>query len=131
MMKIDFTKVNDLLTTKYKATIITKQQFKDAVYGFPSRIEDDPVMKLVITQHNEIDYAEERRLFYVALTRTKNRVYLIAPEKHPSEFVLEIKKEFKNIVLKGELNPEPRSLMTKNLCSLCGYPLQRRYKKGI
>lgn len=103
---------------------------KDAVYGFPSKIEDDPVMKLVITQHNEIDYAEERRLFYVALTRTKNRVYLIAPEKHPSEFVLEIKKEFKNIVLKGELNPEPRSLMTKNLCPQCGYPLQRRYKKG-
>ena len=103
---------------------------KDAVYGFPSKIEDDPVMKLVIKQHNEIEYAEERRLFYVALTRTKNRVYLIAPEKHPSQFVLEIKNEYKNIVLKGNLNPEAHGLITNKVCPLCGYPLQRRHKKG-
>lgn len=39
-------------------------------------------------------YAEERRLFYVALTRTKNKVYLVAPESANkiSEFVLEMKK---------------------------------------
>lgn len=43
------------------------------MYGFPSKIEDDPVIKLVIKQHNEIEYAEERRLFYVALTRTKKQ----------------------------------------------------------
>ena len=102
---------------------------KDAVYGFPSKIEDDPIMKLVIKQSDEIEYAEERRLFYVALTRTKNRVYIIAPEKHPSEFVLEIKKEYKDVVVKGELNPEPCGLLTNKICPLCGYPLQHRHKK--
>lgn len=102
---------------------------KDAVYGFPSKIEDDPVMKLVIKQSDEMDYAEERRLFYVALTRTKNRVFIIAPEKHPSEFVLELKAEYKNIVLKGEFNPEPHGLLTNKVCSICGYPLQRRHRK--
>lgn len=102
---------------------------KDAVYGFPSKIEDDPVMKLVIKQADEMEYAEERRLFYVALTRTKNRVYIIAPEKHPSEFVLEIKEEYKSIVLKGEFHPEPHGLLTNKICPLCGYPLQRRHKK--
>lgn len=102
---------------------------KDAVYGFPSKIEDDPVMKLVIKQSDEMDYAKERRLFYVALTRTKNRVYIIAPEKHPSEFVLELKSEYKNIVLKGEFNPEPHGLLTNKICPICGYPLQRRHRK--
>ncbi len=102
---------------------------KDAVYGFPSKIEDDPVMKLVIKQSNEINYAEERRLFYVALTRTKNKIFIIAPEKHPSEFVLELKAEYKNIVLKGEFNPEPHGLLTNKVCPICGYPLQRRHSK--
>lgn len=39
-------------------------------------------------------YAEERRLFYVALTRTKNKVYLVVPERSKlvSEFVIELKK---------------------------------------
>lgn len=39
-------------------------------------------------------YAEERRLFYVALTRTKNKVFLIVPEssKLVSGFVIELKK---------------------------------------
>lgn len=102
---------------------------KDAVYGFPAKIEEDPIMKLVIRQSDEIDYAEERRLFYVALTRTKNRVYIIAPERHPSEFVLELKAEYKNITLKGEFNPEPHGLLMNKLCPVCGYPLQRRYRK--
>lgn len=102
---------------------------KDAVYGFPSKIEDDPVMKLVVKQTDETDYAEERRLFYVALTRTKNRVFIIAPETHPSEFVLELKAEYKNITLKGEFNPEPHGLLTNKVCPICGYPLQRRYRK--
>lgn len=46
MIKIDFTKVNDLLTTKYKATIITKQQFKDAVYGFNREDIDNSISTL-------------------------------------------------------------------------------------
>ena len=40
----------------------------------------------------KIPYAEERRLFYVALTRTRNKVYLVVPDKsiYKSEFVNEI-----------------------------------------
>ena len=40
-------------------------------YGFPSQIENDPIMKLVTVQDGSMKFAEERRLFYVALTRTK------------------------------------------------------------
>lgn len=42
----------------------------------------------------KIPFAEERRLFYVALTRTKNKVYLVVPDKniYKSNFVKEIAK---------------------------------------
>ena len=44
-------------------------------FGFPCQLEDDPIMKLVRFEDTTMPFAEERRLFYVALTRTKNRVY--------------------------------------------------------
>lgn len=99
---------------------------KDAILGFPSKITEDPVMKLVIKDTEKVEYAEERRLFYVALTRTKNRVFIITPIHKPSEFILEIKDRFENIILNGEeLNPDEK---IHNLvkCPCCGYPLQRR-----
>lgn len=104
---------------------------KNETYGFPSKIEDDPVLSFVIKGDRSIDYAEERRLFYVAMTRTKNRVFFIAPEQNPSEFLLEIKRDFKNVVLRGDWNEEPISIgIAKKSCPICGYPLQFRYKNG-
>lgn len=104
---------------------------KNETYGFPSKIEDDPVLSFVIKGDNSIDYAEERRLFYVAMTRTKNRVYFIAPEQNPSEFLLEIKKDYKNVVLKGNWNEEEIKYNTaKKICPVCGYPMQLRYKSA-
>ena len=99
---------------------------KDDVIGFPSKIEDDPVMKLVIKNDESIDYAEERRLFYVALTRTKSQVYIITPQIRTSKFILEIKEKFTNIIIRGEdLNPQ-ETLDYRRKCPKCGYPLQRR-----
>ena len=104
---------------------------KNETYGFPSKIEDDPVLAFVIKGDRSIDYAEERRLFYVAMTRTKNRVFFIAPEQNPSEFLLEIKRDYRNVVLRGEWNEEPvTSPIVKKNCPICGYPLQFRYKNG-
>ena len=104
---------------------------KNETYGFPSKIEDDPVLSFVIKGDRSIDYAEERRLFYVAMTRTKNRVYFIAPEQNPSEFLLEIKREYKNVSLRGNWNEDYQPNNTaKKVCPICGYPLQYRYKNS-
>lgn len=97
-------------------------------YGFPSKIEDDPVLSLVVREDRSIQYAEERRLFYVAMTRTKNRVYFVAPEQNPSEFLLEIKREYKNVYLNGEWNENQPQNLEKKTCPICGYPLQLKYK---
>lgn len=42
----------------------------------------------------QMPFAEERRLFYVALTRTRNKVYLVVPDKriNKSEFINEIEE---------------------------------------
>ena len=102
---------------------------KNEAYGFPSKIEDDPVLGFVIKGDRSIDYAEERRLFYVAMTRTKNRVFFIAPEQNPSEFLLELKRDYKNVILKGAWNEqEVKSL--KKVCPVCGYPMVLRYKRA-
>lgn len=61
----------------------------NGVYGFPSKI----INNHFINNRDEID--EERRLFYVALTRTKNKVYILYDKKRPSEFILEIKNIIK------------------------------------
>ena len=102
---------------------------RNETYGFPSKIEDDPVLSFVVKDDKSIDYAEERRLFYVALTRTKNRVFFIAPEQNPSEFLLELKADYKNVSLRGNWNDNPELLETsKKICPICGYPMQLRYK---
>lgn len=103
---------------------------KNETYGFPSKVEDDPVLGFVIKGDRSIDYAEERRLFYVAMTRTKNRVYFIAPEKNPSEFLLELKRDYKNVDLRGKWNEEVPKAVGRKYCPLCGYPLQYRYKNS-
>ena len=102
---------------------------RNELYGFPSQIQEDPVLKYVVKDDYSIEYAEERRLFYVALTRTKNRVYIVAPEQHPSKFVTELISDFKNVKVKGKIN-EVDDANPANIkrCPICGYPLQLRYK---
>ncbi len=105
---------------------------RDDIYGFPTKIDNDPVLKLVVHDDRSIEYAEERRLFYVALTRTKNKVFIVTPKEHPSEFVRELINEHENVALHGKLDEETESnqkLMAK--CPVCGYPLQLRYNKNI
>ena len=103
---------------------------KNETYGFPSKIEDDPVLSFVIKGDRSIDYAEERRLFYVAMTRTKNRVYFIAPEQNPSEFLLELKRDYKNVVIHGNWNENEPKTIGRKTCPVCGYPLQFKYKNA-
>ena len=103
----------------------------NAKFGFPSKIQDDPVLKHVIIEDTSYDYAEERRLFYVAMTRTKNRVYCVAPNKYPSEFLVEIYKDYEKIVKHGEWVEGTNRVDYRNRCPICGYPMQFKYKPAF
>ena len=92
-----------LKTSKEKITYLTVHKskgleydyvflinMKDSATGFPSKIEEHNVLKLVLPKEEEYPYAEERRLFYVAITRAKEKVFIFAPKNNPSEFVKEL-----------------------------------------
>ena len=59
-------------------------------YGFPSEIADDPLLDLVLAQPEGYANSEERRLLYVAITRAKRQVFLLAEGGPPSAFVREL-----------------------------------------
>lgn len=68
---------------------------EDKTLGFPSKIIDNKLLKYVSKNKEKYKFSEERRLFYVALTRTKNYAYLLTPERNESIFVKELIKDFK------------------------------------
>ena len=59
-------------------------------HGFPSKKTAHPLLEALLPKLDDFPYAEERRLFYVALTRAKQRVYLIVDMMNASEFVVEL-----------------------------------------
>lgn len=65
------------------------------IRGFPSEVTDDKVLEIVKSQSTYKDaLEEERRLFYVALTRSKRNLYLYSQEGRESIFISEIKDFF-------------------------------------
>ncbi|RTE64929.1 helicase IV [Amphritea opalescens] len=59
-------------------------------HGFPSRKVTHPLLDALLPQLEEFPDAEERRLFYVALTRAKDRSYLLTDMTNTSDFVKEL-----------------------------------------
>ena len=64
------------------------------VMGFPSKLENHKITNLINNDIEYIKYEEERRLFYVALTRSKNYVFLLVNQIKPSQFVKEILNDY-------------------------------------
>lgn len=79
---------------------------RNHLLGFPNKMTDDPILSLLLSEDEGFRFAEERRLFYVALTRTKNEVILLIPSE-ASLFVEELMMD-NNYLLsnsEGTLNP--------------------------
>lgn len=66
--------------------VILLQCNKDT-YGFPSQVSDDPALNYVLTKSDQFPYGEERRLFYVAITRAKIKTLVLYDKRFPSVFV--------------------------------------------
>ncbi len=59
-------------------------------FGFPTEIRDDHVLELLLEGDEALTNAEERRLFYVALTRTRTRIHILADARNMSPFAEEL-----------------------------------------
>lgn len=82
-------------------------------YGFPSEIQDNKIINYFLEQAETFPHSEERRLFYVAITRAKNKVWLLVNENKESVFINELKLKY-SIEIKKE----------KYLCPKCGEQLR-------
>ena len=90
-------------------------------HGFPTGVVDDPLLDMVLSDADEIPYAEERRLFYVALTRSKSKVFLLTPDAMRSPFIDELSTPaYKSLV---EL---PERWLRSVPCPACGASLTLR-----
>jgi DNA helicase-4 len=97
----------------------------DDKFGFPSAIEDDFVLNLVMPGKESFAYAEERRLLYVAMTRAKKSVTLIADERTPSTFIRELIDDFDVPTL--SVSGEP---IESESCPQCGSTLVEKTNRG-
>lgn len=83
--------------------------------GFPSKIQNHPILELLLDNYEEFPHAEERRLYYVALTRAKRKVFLITTNCCESIFISELRKKYLN-------QPKQNQLQ----CPRCGGRLVQR-----
>ena len=64
----------------------------NSTYGLPNKIENHNILSYVSSKEDDYPFAEERRVFFVAITRCKFKTYLMVPKNNPSIFIEEIKK---------------------------------------
>ena len=84
--------------------------------GFPSQIQDAHILKLLLESSDNFPLAEERRLFYVTITRAKRKVFLVTIKNKESEFVQELKNIYGTEIQKS-----------KYTCPKCGGRLIRKH----
>lgn len=59
-------------------------------HGFPSGMSDDRVLNLLLSDADQFENGEERRLFYVAMTRAKSKVFFVSDAGYKSKFISEL-----------------------------------------
>lgn len=93
--------------------VIILQCNKDT-YGFPSLVSDDSVLNYVLTKSDQYPYGEERRLFYVAITRAKIKTFVLYDKRFPSVFVDEFLYPEKITQVSYEKHPNSNKRWTKS-----------------
>lgn len=118
----------DLLSIEYRTVHSSKGLEADYVMlvnvvegmmGFPSQITDDPVLQIAMPEPDSYPLAEERRLFYVALTRARRQVRIYTQTDSPSRFLSELART-------GAVEIEAEG-GTLSPCPKCGTGTMRRY----
>ena len=89
----------------------------DGKFGIPSKIEDDPLLALVTPDADPFPYAEERRIFYVAVTRARRQTYILSSAGKISQFVKELARDYDIPIVQSDADGEDEEI---RLCPKCG-----------
>ena len=100
----------------------------NSIKGFPSRIQDDPIVSLLLKSSDTYPFSEERRLYYVAMTRARKKVWLLIPQNKVGLFAQEFKSDYGDTV---KMLEQARKTEEKvmGVCPRCGGNLVRRKGK--
>ena len=93
--------------------------------GFPSQISDNPVMNYVLSEPDAYAFSEERRIFYVGITRAKKHTWVLYDMYNPSPFVKEFVQTLDPVTNPGEGIPESER------CPKCHCGRIKVVKKGV
>lgn len=88
-LEVLFSTIHKSKGLEYDYVIMAKME-KGKYLGFPCQIEDNPLLDLVMPKKESYKFAEERRLLYVALTRARSSVTIIANRESRSKFTEEL-----------------------------------------
>lgn len=87
--------------------------------GFPSAIPEEPLLGLLLPEVERMPHAEERRLFYVAMTRCRKKLFFVVDKSRPSRFIYELHDRICPNIFRGvKLPPQ---------CPNCGEALRLRH----
>jgi len=94
----------------------------DHTYGFPCTLEDLDVLAPATDGNPRIKEEEERRLFYVAVTRAKENLAIYTQDCRQSNFIKEIKGHLHEEKLGAVYSPDRTPFKKPKLkrCSRCG-----------
>ena len=111
----------------YEADYVVILDLRKSRSGFPNETIDDPIINSLLSASENFEHPEERRLFYVALTRARRRVYLVADPTRPSVFFTELTKN-DYCVEKRNLGPE-----YERFCPICktSHIVERQGSNGL
>ncbi len=107
-----------------EAKIVFIIGLKEGSGGFPDIWLEDRIFQVIKKSNHDLLMEEERRLFYVALTRAKDKLYLITEKGNESSFLKEIPNSFTvrtNIAIKQVVDKVI-------LCESCFSQLEKLHK---
>ena len=104
-----------------EADYVVLLDVSEGSYGVPSQIEDDELLNLVIPRPENYPYAEERRLFYVAITRASRGVFILYNHQRPSRYIAELNSLHSNALCYETVDGEHI-----DVCPECGGTLITR-----
>ena len=91
--------------------------------GIPSLIPNTKITNALLSKDDSFPHSEERRLFYVALTRAKKKCYIITDYDNPSVFIKELLEDNYDIDTK---TIDISKLYLPEQCTKCGTDLMKK-----
>lgn len=116
-------------------------------FELPDSAQKDTVTKLTQWERKLLDLSLRNMLINMRMTKavvpllssdvsiledalSDGEEFQVIPEQNPSEFLVELKRDYKNVVIHGNWNEEEPKTIGRKSCPLCGYPLQLKYKNS-